>query len=163
MWILMVYFGVVFVIDVEHRLIMHMVSGAGVFLGLIYGSWQHGWVSTLLGGGAGFLIMLGVYYLGEVYIRWVARLRKQRVPDVALGFGDVNLAGVIGLFLGWPGIVAGLILAVILGGGVSLVYLLWMWMRGRYRAFLAIPYGPFLVSSAVMLLFFKEGLLALLW
>ena len=159
----MVYFGVVFVIDVEHRLIMHMVSGAGVFLGLIYGSWQHGWVSTLLGGGAGFLIMLGVYYLGEVYIRWVARLRKQRVPDVALGFGDVNLAGVIGLFLGWPGIVAGLILAVILGGGVSLVYLLWMWMRGRYRAFLAIPYGPFLVSSAVMLLFFKEGLLALLW
>jgi len=30
--------------------------------------------------------------------------------EVALGFGDVNLAGIMGLLLGWPGITAGLVI-----------------------------------------------------
>jgi len=64
----------------------------------------------------------------------------------------------LGLLLGWPGIVAGLVLAILLGGVISLFYLLVMLVLRKYKAFTAIPYGPFLVASAILLLFFKDAI-----
>ena len=43
---------------------------------------------------------------------------KYSEEDVALGFGDVHLSGILGLLLGWPGITGGLFVAIILGGRV---------------------------------------------
>lgn len=152
-WLLLVYFGVVGVIDIEHRLILHPVSLGGAFLGAGYGLWQHGWQSTLIGGAAGFLIMFLLYWFGDLFARWMAKRRGQELEEVALGFGDVNLSGVLGLILGWPGILAGLFTAIMLGGLVSLVMLVGMLIARRYQAFTAIPYAPFLLLAAVWLLF----------
>lgn len=162
-YILLIYFGVVVVIDLEHRLILHPVSLVGVALGLVTGIWLHGLRSTLLGGLAGFGGMLGLYIFGIILVRLLSLLRGRGVADgEALGFGDVNLSGVLGLMLGWPGIVAGLFLAVMLGGVVSLLYMVVMIARRRYQAFSAIPYGPFLVAGAVILLYFRDGLITLI-
>lgn len=157
--VLLVFFGVVFVIDFEHRLILHPVSLTGAGLGLAFGVWQRGFLATLLGGLAGFGIMLGLFLLGGLFAWVMARLRQQSINEVALGFGDVNLAGVLGLMLGWPGIVAGLVFAILLGGLFSLFYLLVKLISRKYQAFAAIPYGPFLVISALFLLFFRDVLL----
>lgn len=156
--VVLIYFGVVFVIDLEHRLIMHPVSLVGAVLCLGIGWHLHGLVSTLIGGGFGFIIFLGLYYLGDLFARWVSRLRRETLNEVALGFGDVNLSGVLGLLLGWPGIAVGLVLAIFLGGAVSLLYLLGMFVTRRYRTFAAIPYGPFLIASAFILVFLKSYL-----
>ncbi len=157
--VLMLFFGVVTVIDVEHRLILHPVSLAGALLGLGFGIWRRGLVVTLLGGAAGFGLMLGLYFFGSLFANVVTRLRGETLDEVALGFGDVNLAGILGLLLGWPGVIGGLVLAVLLGGIFSLLYLVVMLIvERRYRAFAAIPYGPFLVASAVVLLFLKDAL-----
>jgi leader peptidase (prepilin peptidase)/N-methyltransferase len=153
---LLIYFGVVCVIDIEHRLILHPVSLAGGVIGLIIGVWLHGFWYTILGGIAGFGIMLLLYILGAGFVRVLARHRGETASEEALGFGDVNLSGVLGFLLGWPGILAGLILTILLAGLVSFVYLLLMLFKGRYRSSLAIPYGPFLVSSAVILLYFPH-------
>ena len=153
--ILLAYFGVVFVIDMEYRLILHPTSIFGAILGVIIGGYLHGIWVTLLGGIAGFAIMYSLYWFGDVFARWLARRRGEELTEVALGFGDVNLAGVLGLLLGWPEIIGGLLLAIILGGLVSLVYLLVMVVLRRYHAFMAIPYGPFLVISAVILIFVR--------
>ncbi len=155
---LLLYFGVVIVIDVEHRLIMHPVSWAGAILGLALGIWQHELRSTLIGGVVGFGLMFGLHLFGKLFARAMARIRGQSIDEVALGFGDVNLSGVLGLLLGWPGIVAGLVLAILLGGVISLFYLLVMLVLRKYKAFTAIPYGPFLVASAILLLFFKDAI-----
>ena len=40
--------------------------------------------------------------LGVLIIKLINRRRGQPVNDVAFGFGDVNLSGVLGLMLGWP-------------------------------------------------------------
>ena len=152
-WLLLTYFGVIAVIDIEHRLILHPVSLFGVALGAGYGVWLHGWQSTFLGGAAGFLIMLVLYWFGGLFANWLAKRRGQETDEVALGFGDVNLSGVLGLILGWPGITAGLVGAILLGGMVSLLVLLSMLFTRRYQAFVAIPYAPFLVLAAVLLLF----------
>lgn len=155
--ILLMYFGLVTVIDLEHRLIMHPVSLAGVALGLGIGTWLHGLKGTLIGGVAGFLGMLAVYYMGIVFVRLSARLRGLTIEEEeGIGFGDVTLSGVIGLLLGWPGIIAGLVFAILLGGAVSLVYIFIMFAIRRYRPSLALPYGPFIVASATLLLYFKD-------
>ena len=159
---LLTYFGAVVVMDMEHRLILHPVSLFGALAGLGLGIYLHGVVWTLLGGAAGFVIMWLVYKLGELLLRLSARLRGETVDDVAFGFGDVNLSGVLGLILGWPGISAGLLLAVLLAGVVSVIYLLALIVLRRYRRYAAIPYGPFLVAGAVILIFFRTYILQLL-
>jgi len=154
-----VYFGLVIVIDLEHRLILHVTSWAGAALGLVVGIWLHGVPATLLGGAAGYGLMLGMYGLGNVFVRFMSRRRKLGENDApiedALGYGDVNLAGVMGLMLGWPGVLAGLVVAILLGGVVSLLYLLTALLFRRYQAFAAIPYGPFLAGAVLYLLYLR--------
>jgi leader peptidase (prepilin peptidase)/N-methyltransferase len=155
------------VIDLEHRLILHPVSLIGVALGAGIGIYLHGVYLTLLGGAVGFGIMLILYYLGVGYVRLITRRKRKLAEQQAvesqeeqgemgegLGFGDVNLSGVIGLMLGWPGIIAGLILGIILAGIASLGYILFMVLSKRYHPNMALPYGPYLVAAAVVLLYF---------
>jgi leader peptidase (prepilin peptidase) / N-methyltransferase len=156
--VVLAYFGLVAVIDIEHRLILHPVSLVGAGIGLLVGSHLHGLAATILGGLAGFGIMLALYGLGIGYAYLAAKRKGETQFEDALGFGDVNLAGVIGLMLGWPGVLAGIVLAILLAGGLSLVYVIVMLVARRYHSSLAIPYGPFLVASAVILLFFGQEL-----
>lgn len=151
----LVYFGIVVVIDLEYRLILHPVSLFGAAAGLVTGFYLHGWGDALLGGAVGYGIMFGLYWLASVFIKLAGKMRGNPVNDVALGYGDVNLSGVLGLFLGYPGILGGLVLAVFIGGGVSLLYLLVMLVLRRYRLFTALPYGPFLVAGAVVLYYLR--------
>lgn len=154
---LLAYFALVAVIDLEHRLILHPVSWFGAVIGLLIGLWRNPVLDTALGGAAGFGIMLGFYFLGILFSRLVARLRKQEVDEVALGFGDVNLAGIIGLMLGWPEIIGGLLVAILLGGLVSGLFMSVMALLRRYRAMTAIPYAPFLLIGAILFLYIPKN------
>ncbi len=152
--ILLTFFGIVVVIDIEHRLIMHPVSLVGAVLAAGIGFWVRGWQTTLIGGLAGFGIMLGLYLFGFLFAKGLGRLRGEAIDEDALGFGDVNLSGILGLLLGWPGITAGLIFAILLGGAGSLIVVVYMLFTKRYHAFQAIPYGPFLVAAGIWAIFF---------
>src|SRR5574340_203988 len=104
--VLLTYFAVVVVIDMEHRLILWPTSVFGGLLAIGIGWWLHGPIPTALGGLAGFAIMTAFYYLGVLFTRIRAhRLEAtgQAVDDEeALGSGDVTLATILGLLLGWP-------------------------------------------------------------
>lgn len=69
---------------------------------------------------------------------------------VAMGFGDVKLAAVIGGFLGWENLLVALFLAVFVGavGG-----LLGRMLFGGKRA---IPFGPYLLAGGLLALFFGD-------
>lgn len=154
--LLLIYFGIVAVIDIEHRVVLDQISLVGVVLGFAIGFWLHGWLPTLLGGITGFGTMFILYYTGILYSRWIARRRGQGEDElVALGFGDVNLSGVLGLILGFPGIFAGLLFAIVIGGVVSLVYVVIMIVRRQWQSFSAIPYAPFLLLGAGILLYLR--------
>ncbi len=152
-YILLIYLGVVFVIDVEHRLILHPVSITGALLGLGIGTYIHDLPTTLIGGAVGFAFMLVLYYFGEVFARYMSKRRGETLDEVALGFGDVNLAGVVGLLLGWPLVIFGLLFTLLVGGFFSLIYVVIMLIRKKYQAFTAIPYAPFLIFSVLYALF----------
>lgn len=153
-WVLLVFFGTVTVIDLEHRLILHVVTLTGAVIGIGIGTWLHGWKTTLLGGLGGFFIMLGIYILGIILVQVIARWRNAAIENgEAMGFGDVTLGGVIGLLLGWPGILGGMLMTILLAGLGSLVYMVILLVLQRYRPGMALPHGPFLVASAIILLF----------
>jgi len=166
--LVLIYFGIITVIDLEHRLILHPTSLAGAILGLIVGTSIHSradglWVGagkSLLGGLFGFGVMYLLYQFGAL----VARLRARKMQaagqaaddEEALGGGDVYLAGVLGLMLGWPFIWNGLLLGVLLGGLVSILFIIALLLRRRYMSdalMTFIPYGPYFIVSAFYLLF----------
>jgi len=155
MWALLVYATLVTVIDAEHRLILHEISAVGALLLGGLGIWRHGLVSTLLGGAAGGGIMLALFLLGNGYAYFKARRANEPPPtEPALGFGDVALSTNLGLLLGWPGIIAGLTLAILVAGGFSLLFVLYAllrWHRLRLDAY--IPYGPFLLLGALLAIY----------
>ena len=167
--IVLTYLGVIIVIDLEHRLILHPTSLAGAVLGLIVGTVVYskvdgilsGILISILGGIAGFAIMFILYQFGA----FVARIRARRMQaagqgddgEEALGGGDVYLAGVLGLMLGWPNIVLGLTYGVLVGGLVSLLALIQLFVKRRYaeNAMMTfIPYGPSLILGAFYVLYF---------
>ena len=80
----------------------------------------------------------------------------------ALGFGDVRLAGLNGLFLGWLGPLTALGALVLGAGGASVVALGMLALRKSARRSLA--FGPFLAAGAALAVFFHPdspvGLLA---
>jgi leader peptidase (prepilin peptidase) / N-methyltransferase len=155
--LLISYLLLVTVIDLEHRLVLHITSLFGGFYCFAVGIWLHGLGATILGGLAGVGIMFGIYLLGIVFLRlFQKRNVRQMANSEAIGFGDVILSGVIGLLLGWPGITMGVMLAVLIGGGVSLVVLVWNRIQKTYRPDLAVPYAPFLTISAFILLFIRN-------
>ncbi len=153
---LLAFFALVAVIDIEHRLILHPVSWFGVVIGLAVGIWQKGLVVTLLGGAAGYAIMFALYYLGILFNRLLAKIRHQETDEVALGYGDVNLTGILGLMLGWPEIAGVLILAILMGGITSGLIILGMTILRRYRPMTAIPYAPFLLIGAFVFLYIPK-------
>ncbi len=160
--VVLAYLGVVVLNDLEYRLIMHPVSIFGGVLGLVVGFLNVGWWRTLAGGAAGFAIMGLFYLLGVFIMKLVQRKRGPLADDVALGFGDVNLSGVLGLMLGYPVIIIGLVISVFVAGFVSLVYIIRKLLMRQYQAFMALPYGPFLVLGAVVLIYFRALVLQLI-
>jgi leader peptidase (prepilin peptidase)/N-methyltransferase len=78
--------------------------------------------------------------------------------EEALGGGDVYLAGVLGLMLGWDFIVSALAWGIIFGGLVSLLFLVILIVRRRYSSealMTFIPYGPFFIIAASLFLFHR--------
>ncbi|MCJ7435451.1 MAG: prepilin peptidase [Anaerolineales bacterium] len=158
--ILLTYFAVVFVIDLEHRLILHVTSIFGALLTLGLGWLSRGLVLTLIGGLAGFGIMYALYYLGVLFSKFRARKMQEAGQEAddeeALGSGDVILGGILGLLLGWPLIWFGLLLGIFAAGLFGMVLIIIMLARRKYKEqamMMFMPYGPFLIASAFVIIF----------
>jgi len=81
----------------------------------------------------------------------VAYLVVALLPRGGLGLGDVKLAAVLGLilgFAGWPAVVAGVLAAHLINGPIA-VFLLVTGRAGRQRA---LPFGPALLAGALLAL-----------
>jgi leader peptidase (prepilin peptidase)/N-methyltransferase len=160
--VVVLVFILVVVIDVEHRLILWSVVWPAAIaiaaLGLITPG--HGVAKTLLGGLAGYAITLGIFLLAELFARLMQLLRGQALEEVAFGGGDVNLAGIVGLAVGWPGVILSLLITVVAGGLFSLGFIIVQVLRRRYVPYSALPYGPFLVLGALAIYLFGKDFAA---
>ena len=161
------YLGLVALIDLEHHLILRPLTLAGLLIATGSGVLMHGWLATLIGGLAGFGILYAFYLFGKLFTRMRARKLGKDPKDVdeAMASGDVTLAGLLGLFLGWPLIWFGLLLGTLLAGGISIVILVGVAIRKQYKEqalMIFIPLGPAFVASAVFLVYFPNWIVGLL-
>lgn len=121
----------VFFIDLEHQIIFDRFQIILLVLGVasIFFDKDFGWLSHVIGGVVGF----AVFYL----ISWGF---EKLCGKEGLGGGDVKLAGVVGLLLGWERLLLGLLIATIPAAVIMLI--LSRGKKGENRQF---PFAPFLV------------------
>ncbi|MBO1266525.1 prepilin peptidase [Arthrobacter cavernae] len=94
--------------------------------------------------------LFGVPGLGTVAggaVLWLFYFVLRVIYPAGMGFGDVKLAGVLGLYLGylgWAHVFAGTFAAFLFGGVWGLAVL--ATRRGNLKS--AIPFGPFMLAGA---------------
>jgi len=141
-------FIVIFVIDLEHSLILNKVVYPSMVVAFLLALYPWPWLSdsiamrvayAALGGAAGFAIFL--------LIALVSR--------GGMGWGDVKLAALIGLATGFPLVFVAIIMAAILGGIVAVALLV---ARRKSRREM-IPFGPFLAVAAMVTLLWGSNIL----
>ena len=154
---LIAYLGLIIIIDIEHHLIMHIVTITGAFIGLGAGTMKHGLLSTVLGGVVGFVFMFIFYYFGILFAKWQAKKQgRESTDEEALGFGDVTLSGVLGLLMGVSNVMFGIVSGIILAGVFSILFLAILFLSKRFKSgSMYIPYGPFLILGSILYIFFR--------
>lgn len=147
-------FGIILVIDFEHRLVLYQTSIFGFILFFVYGLILNGISSTLIGGLAGFGILLIFYLMGNGFSKVIGYLRKTEINEVAFGFGDVSLGTILGLLVGWPGILGAIIICMLSFVAFAVLYLIILIILRKYRAFSnTLPFTFFLVLGAIAVLY----------
>jgi len=94
----------------------------------------------------------GVRALVAMAVLWTFYRALAMVYAGGMGFGDVKLAGLLGIYLGWLGwgsVVVGAFAAFLLGGVVGVALL----ASGRAGRRSAIPFGPYMLAGAMLALF----------
>lgn len=115
------------------------------------------------------VVLLGAASVSEPYLLFRALLGATAMfalyfalcfaYPAGMGFGDVKLSGVLGLYtawLGWDVWGAGLMLGFLLGGvfGIGLI----LARRGGRKT--AVPFGPFMIIGALVAVFFGAELVS---
>lgn len=134
----------VLVIDLETRRVLNVMVGPAAVFAVAAGLWLGSpSLPSILGGGlAAFVLFFGLFVLGRVlYGRG------------ALGFGDVKLAGVIGLMTGYPGVLSALTVGAVLGA-VAALFLIATRRAGLKTT---TAYAPYLAIGAMFALWAGFG------
>jgi len=141
-------FIIIFVIDLEHSLILNKVVYPTMVVALLLSLYPWPWFSesigmrvayAAIGGASGFVIFLLIALISRG----------------GMGWGDVKLAALIGLATGFPLVFVAIIMAAILGGIVA-VALMIAKKRNRRQT---IPFGPFLAVAAMITLLWGSNIL----
>jgi len=133
-------FLVIFVIDLDHQLILNKLTYPGAIFALAtVPLWDDlTFPKALIGGAVGFALLFLVVVLSRG----------------GMGWGDVKMAALMGFALGFPLIFVGLFVGIIIGGAVAITLLV-MRRKGRKQA---IPFGPFLAIGAMTALLWGNTL-----
>lgn len=119
-------------IDIDHQIIPNNLVLTGLVAGFVLGMVREhaGLLFMAAGLAAGFGIMLLV----------AVASRGQ------MGWGDVKLSAVLGIFLGWQAVLVAVFFAFV-SGAIFGLYL--MVIRGQSRK-TAVPFGPFLAGASLV-------------
>ncbi len=126
----------VIVIDLEHRLILHVVTFSATGFALLASMLltDTNLRLSLTGAAAGFVFFFIAYLIGNKFF-----------GAGALGFGDVTLSMTMGAMLGLQRILFALVLGIFLAGLWGLIAVL----GGKLGRRSYFPYGPFLAVAGI--------------
>ena len=142
-----------FVIDYRLQIIPNRLTLTIFETGLIFT-----FASVLINTNAGISIfmnnMLGMIVGGGIFLI-ITLIGGLIAGKDAMGFGDVKLMGALGLFFGWMNIIMVAVMAFLLAAVISIIIL----VSRKKKADEYIPFGPFIVISAIIAIFVPTSLL----
>jgi prepilin signal peptidase PulO-like enzyme (type II secretory pathway) len=135
LYLLFISLLVIFVADLKYQIIPDSM----IVLGVLGALWA----------GAHLIPAIGSFAF--LYLLWVVTRGR------GMGFGDVKLAFLMGLFLGFPGVVAAFYVAFLTGAAAAVIL-----MIGRKKTWKSkIAFGPFLVLGTVAAWIWQPQIVAL--
>ncbi len=153
---------IIFVIDLEHQLVLNKVTYPAMLLALAISFFWPGIKEvTTLGGGtisqavsslAGEPVAQATISLTGGLLGLVVMSIPIIIYPSGMGWGDVKLAALIGLMTGYPLVIVALFLSVIIGGLVGAALLAFK-IKKRQDP---IPFAPFLAASAMITLLWGQ-------
>jgi prepilin signal peptidase PulO-like enzyme (type II secretory pathway) len=156
----MAIFMLITVIDIEHKLILFSVIIPSCVIAILDALLtptlrEPGIRDALIGGAVGFGVFFLMYLGGMLYIYITNTIQGRIIDEVAFGYGDVMMATLSGLILGWQALIFAMFITVILGALGALLFLLSRKLSRRgYSMFTALPYGPYIVAGTLLMLLF---------
>lgn len=142
-------FIIIFVVDLEHGLILNSVVYSGMVVALLFALFMpQPWAAQLkFSGIANFAIGGSIGFVMFLLVALISR--------GGMGWGDVKLAALIGLATGFPLVFMALIMGAIIGSVVAVAFLIAK-KKGRKET---IPFGPFLSLSTLITLLWGSRIL----
>lgn len=138
-------------LSLEDTTTPHAITISGTALGIISGliGGLPGLINSVLGALAGFAILGALYLVGVLYGRLIRR------EGEVMGAGVITAMTMTGAFCGYPGVITAIYIGILLGGIVSLIYLIHSSIRGDYRLAYGtdIPYSPFMVLGGAIVIY----------
>lgn len=157
------------IIDVEHKLILFVViipscgfAFSDAVITQISGSINlvmsdPSLLDSVIGGIAGFVVFFLMYNGGFLFTYVMGKVQGQSINEVAFGYGDVMLATLSGLMLGWQALIFAIFITVFLGAFGALIYIATRAILGqKYSAYTALPYGPYIVAGTIIMLLYHS-------
>lgn len=155
---------VIFVYDLKHYIIPDKILFPAIVVSIMYQAASIMYAQDY----ASYFIPNTLYYFGAAFLASgfflaLVVFSKGRW----MGMGDVKLAFLMGLILGWPGILVALFLAFTLGATVGILLVLIsggpFFLRERFSKNWGlksqIPFGPFLIVGTFIALFWGEKII----
>ena len=135
-----------FFIDLEHMIIPNglIITGLALIVPVLLLRLfvtESKITDNIFGGLAGGGILLLIYITGYLVYK-----------KEALGFGDVKLFFVIGLFLGLKSVIIAFLFSIFIGAAAGIIMMVLKKKEGRSE----MPFGPFIVTGSVMAIFIGE-------
>lgn len=130
------------VVDLEHRLLPNRVVGPAAVAGVVLLG-----IAAAAGGDGGSLVRAA---LGAVVL-FAAYLVLALIAPSGMGMGDVKLAGLLGLYLGWLGWGA-VVLGAVAGFVVQAVTALVLLATRRIGLRGELPFGPAMLAGAALVI-----------
>ena len=140
------FFIALLVIDLERGILPNSLVYPGMVAALFLSPFflhqqdaLHNIASAVIGGLVGFGLFLVIAL----------------VSRGGMGEGDIKMAGFVGLATGFPGVLAALFIAILLGGLVAVALLVFKLRRTGQT----VPFGPFLSAGAILALLFGPAII----
>jgi len=145
---------VIFVIDLEHKLVLDKVIYPSLVLAFAFAFFWPGMgtLSSLAVGGIKLGTMLSSLAGGAIGL--VTMALPFIISRGGMGMGDVKLGALVGLMTGYPLALVALLLSVITGGLVAAILLAFKIKKRKDP----IPFAPFLATSAMVTLLWGQAI-----
>jgi len=137
-------FIVIVVIDIEHHLVLNRIVFPAIAIALLAAALLPGYeiVPAAIGGAVGFGMLMPLAYF---------------FPG-AMGMGDVKLAALIGLLVGFPQVFVAVLAGFVIGGIVAGILL----ATKRKRRKDPLPLAPFLTAGLIATVLYGEKMMILI-